>query len=64
MIRQLLISGKIKLQQKNNQSHSKIPDFVVNKSNALHFEYSDQSFEKNWEIGAKGGKNGMKKKTP
>ena len=37
---------------------------MVNKSNALHFEYSDQSFEKNWEIGAKGGKNGMEKKNP
>ena len=35
---------------------------MVNKSNALHFEYFDQSFEKNWEVGAKGGKNGMKKK--
>lgn len=44
------------LAKKYRQSHSKIPDFVVNKSNALHFEYSDQSFEKNWEIGAKGGK--------
>ena len=61
MIRQLLIPGKTKLQQKK-QSHSKIPDFAVNKSNALHFEYFDQSFEKNWEVGAKGGKNGMKKK--
>ena len=35
---------------------------MVNKSNALPFEYFDQSFEKNWEVGTKEGKSGIKEK--